>query len=381
MTHRTLAIGALLLAAAHAAAQGAGVDPTTMTVLRLRTGGTFMAPTVRFDRPSFGLGLASFLEPGDDPTTAWHGEAWARVPGTEDVEVTLSGSRLDGSAADALHAAISEVRVGVARHGFRAWAGYAATAFRAPGDSTDANVRSLGLGAPVGDAVVEVSVRNARYTEPGVVVRDTFFVVLGRYRYTSRRRDTGIFGRAYTDAELLVEVPLGPLDMGLTVGSRVNGAESGGVWGRAAVTLPLSERFALLGAVGRQPRLPELRREGGWFTVAGIQVNLPTGHRPPPDAAPTPPPFQVLDRDDAGLRTIVVRGIHAGTLELRGDFTNWQPAAMTRLEDGVWSVTLPLPPGTHRVTMRVDGGAWTPPPGVPTLADEFSGRVGVMVVP
>lgn len=378
---RTLVIGALLLAAGHAAAQGGAADPTTMTVLRLRTGGTFMAPTIRFDRPSFGVGVTSFLEPGDDPTTAWHGVAWARVPGAEDVQVTVSGSRLDGSAAGALHAAISEMRVGVARHGLRAWVGYAATAFRAPGDSTDANVRSLGVGGPVGPAVVEVSVRNARYTEPGVVVRDTVFVVLGRYRYTSRRRDTEIFNRAYTDAELLLELPLGPLDLGLTLGSRVDAPGTAGVWGRAAVTLPLSERFALLGAVGRQPRLPELRRDGGWFTVAGIQVNLPTGHRPTVDAAPALPPFQVLDRDDDDRHTIVVRGIHAGTLELSGDFTDWQPAAMTRLEDGVWSLTIRLNPGTHRVTMRVDGGAWTPPPGVPTLTDEFSGRVGVVVVP
>jgi len=43
-------------------------------------------------------------------------------------------------------------------------------------------------------------------------------------------------------------------------------------------------------------------------------------------------------------------------------------------------VTLPIAPGVHRLAIRVDGDRWTTPPGVVTVADEFQGTVGVIVV-
>ena len=41
---------------------------------------------------------------------------------------------------------------------------------------------------------------------------------------------------------------------------------------------------------------------------------------------------------------------------------------------------MPLQPGTHRMNIRIDGDSWTAPPGLPTVNDEFSGRVGILVV-
>ena len=47
---------------------------------------------------------------------------------------------------------------------------------------------------------------------------------------------------------------------------------------------------------------------------------------------------------------------------------------------GWWEVPLDMSPGVHRIAIRVDGGAWMPPPEVPTAADEFGGEVGLIVV-
>ncbi len=41
---------------------------------------------------------------------------------------------------------------------------------------------------------------------------------------------------------------------------------------------------------------------------------------------------------------------------------------------------LPLRAGSHRLLVRVDGGEWMPPPGLPAAPDEFGGRVGVLLV-
>jgi hypothetical protein len=39
-----------------------------------------------------------------------------------------------------------------------------------------------------------------------------------------------------------------------------------------------------------------------------------------------------------------------------------------------------LPPGVHTLAVRVDGGAWGAPPGLPAADDGFGGEVGTLVV-
>jgi 1,4-alpha-glucan branching enzyme len=45
------------------------------------------------------------------------------------------------------------------------------------------------------------------------------------------------------------------------------------------------------------------------------------------------------------------------TVALVGDFTNWQenPIHLKKASGGVWSVSVPLTPGTHRYRFIVDG--------------------------
>ena len=80
------------------------------------------------------------------------------------------------------------------------------------------------------------------------------------------------------------------------------------------------------------------------------------------------------------LRTIRVAAPAAHSVELTGDMTRWRVVAMTRDSDGRWSVALRLPPGVYNCNVRIDGGRWTPPPGLPTSRDDFRGEVGIMIV-
>lgn len=71
----------------------------------------------------------------------------------------------------------------------------------------------------------------------------------------------------------------------------------------------------------------------------------------------------------------------AASADVRGDFTDWKAVALTRDRDGAWALPSGIAPGVYTLSVRVDGGAWFPPPGLPTTSDGFGGTVGVLVVP
>ena len=47
---------------------------------------------------------------------------------------------------------------------------------------------------------------------------------------------------------------------------------------------------------------------------------------------------------------------------------------------GAWSVALPIERGKYQMNIRINGGQWTVPPGLLTMADEFGGAVGLLVI-
>lgn len=70
----------------------------------------------------------------------------------------------------------------------------------------------------------------------------------------------------------------------------------------------------------------------------------------------------------------------AATAEVRGDFTDWQTVRLTRDRDDVWNLPPGIPPGVYTLSVRLDGGPWHAPPGLPTTTDGFGDVVGVLVV-
>jgi hypothetical protein len=116
-------------------------------------------------------------------------------------------------------------------------------------------------------------------------------------------------------------------------------------------------------------------------SYASLGVRFERGKRQQVDwyQPPDLPAFRV-DTIAGGARVIRVRAPRALKVELSGDFTDWTPLPMRALDGGAWELVLPIAPGTYRVSVRVDGGAWTAPPGLVPVADEFNGEVGVVVI-
>jgi Glycogen recognition site of AMP-activated protein kinase len=80
------------------------------------------------------------------------------------------------------------------------------------------------------------------------------------------------------------------------------------------------------------------------------------------------------------LRRIDVRADSASRVEIMGDFTNWAPIPLERAGD-VWRLDRAIPPGPHRIAIRLDGGPWIVPVNLPRVDDEFGGTVGIITVP
>jgi len=54
---------------------------------------------------------------------------------------------------------------------------------------------------------------------------------------------------------------------------------------------------------------------------------------------------------------------HADHVELTADFLDWGVLGLARAGVGVWEARVAIPPGSHRVSIRIDGGPWIVPPG------------------
>ncbi len=90
-------------------------------------------------------------------------------------------------------------------------------------------------------------------------------------------------------------------------------------------------------------------------------------------------PLAVTMTRHEGTTTIAITARNARTVEIAGDFTGWDPVEL-RQERGRWVIDWPLEAGTYRCNIRIDGGAWTVPDGLPSVQDDFGGEVGVLVV-
>jgi hypothetical protein len=85
----------------------------------------------------------------------------------------------------------------------------------------------------------------------------------------------------------------------------------------------------------------------------------------------------VLD-DPQGLELSVHRP-SAETVEVTGSFSDWQPVPLTRGEDGVWSLTLDIPPGRYEAILLVDGLPETID-GFPKTPDGFGGESSILTL-
>ena len=75
---------------------------------------------------------------------------------------------------------------------------------------------------------------------------------------------------------------------------------------------------------------------------------------------------------------------NARSVSLAGSFNRWNAGTtpLARVNgSGLWTVTVPLPPGTAQYGFMVDGQRWVPDPAAPSIDDGFGRRNSVVAVP
>lgn len=88
-------------------------------------------------------------------------------------------------------------------------------------------------------------------------------------------------------------------------------------------------------------------------------------------------------RDTVHLVRFVYVDSSARRIAVVGDFNGWQQSAtplFSRGDDGLWTATVPLPPGHHEYAFVIDGGRWVADPLALTARDEFGTLTSVVNV-
>ena len=200
---------------------------------------------------------------------------------------------------------------------------------------------------------------------------------------------------AYSDFLATAQARRGVVTLDATLGARFASRGGGhGVFGEASATLALGERTLLFLAGGRYPTDPVSGSVAGRYVSGGVRLrvarparlashtSLPSASRPPRDGDPVPSArLGVVPQPDGAVRLVLHVAAAAASVELAGDFTDWQPWPLRRSGDGMWETVLPIPSGLHRLNVRIDGGQWIVPAGLSRAADDFGDEVGIMAVP
>jgi len=174
----------------------------------------------------------------------------------------------------------------------------------------------------------------------------------------------------------------GRVELGTIGGVTVGPGATTGRWAQATLHLRTGPRLLLLAAYGTRPpsamAFDPTARPG---TMVGMQVALAPSHEWALSGALTP---RMRDwragRAPDGRFVAWLRCRNARAVELTGDFTDWTPVSLEAREGGWWRVALDVPPGLHQVQVRLNGGAWQPPPGLPRTQGAFAGVAGVVVM-
>ncbi|HYD53936.1 MAG TPA: glycogen-binding domain-containing protein [Gemmatimonadaceae bacterium] len=152
-------------------------------------------------------------------------------------------------------------------------------------------------------------------------------------------------------------------------------------FGGVDLEVPLVAGFAVAGSYGRQ--LSDLARgtPASRYTTLGVRLDVRGLGRATPPRVTRPSAPASGPRLSLVSGTLAVDVADARQVELSASFTGWEPVALER-RDGRWTyAATALPQGTHRVLVRVDGGAWLPPVNLPVVDDGDGARVGLLVVP
>lgn len=194
---------------------------------------------------------------------------------------------------------------------------------------------------------------------------------------------------AALDVGLGLRSTFGVLSLGAWAGRRAQGrgltSNERPEWGTLQLGWAATRATSVIAELSRLPS--DVARAIPAHTRAFVGIRLTPfshgGDEPAATREPAPPPGAALEVSPArdGVRTIWLSAPNARSVELTGDMTGWHVAPMTLdVATGRWKLDLPLDPGTYTCNVRIDGGAWVVPAGLPAVDDALGGKAGVLVV-
>jgi hypothetical protein len=153
-------------------------------------------------------------------------------------------------------------------------------------------------------------------------------------------------------------------------------------WASAQVAVWLSSQLAATAGGGSEPAQPTRGLPARKFGSLGVMLAywpIPRGAVPVVTPASL---VQVFELRPAGpdMQRVSARIGSVETVEVMGDFSGWEPVPMIRRGRDQWELLVRMGSGVHQINMRIDGGKWIAPPGMPKMKDDFNGEVGLHVI-
>jgi len=187
--------------------------------------------------------------------------------------------------------------------------------------------------------------------------------------------------REYSDLGLTVGWTVARTRISLGVQQRVGLREFRATAWHVEATRVLGSETALFASAGRTLSALTAGLPARRYMAMGLRW-APGGHHAGARAEPEADGRSLRILRDGGGQTarILLKVPRAASVEVMGDFSNWEPLALSESGAGWWLLPMPLAPGLYRFNVRYDGGRWDTPPGLPSEDDEFNGRVGVLLI-
>ncbi len=228
--------------------------------------------------------------------------------------------------------------------------------------------------------------------QDGMLSLSAAFRSEGRYLGFTLEGAATVVGQAgYTDLQATIRHarPGGFVAEGLMAVRAGDPNGDPGPYVEATLTFPLTANAQVVLGGGRYATDAVRGSVAGRYVSAALRFSASGRRRSPATlAAPDSQPASEASVGAALLEvrrgrgeacTLVFRA--PAPIEVMADFTDWLPIAFKPDGRDRWSVTLPIPPGRHRLNVRVNGGPWGVPLGATPLADDFLGVVGAVVIP
>jgi hypothetical protein len=169
---------------------------------------------------------------------------------------------------------------------------------------------------------------------------------------------------------------------GQRFGDRLDVTSESRQWASAQASIWITSQLAAVAGGGREPAQPTRGLPARSYGSLGLMLAywpIPRGIVPVETPSSLVHAFEIRPAGTS-LQRLTARIGGVETVEIMGDFTDWAPIPLIRRGRDLWELLVPLGPGVHQINLRIDGGQWIAPPGVPSLKDGFNGEVGVLVV-